>query len=99
MSSVTNTDLSTKLDELEGLNTEKKFEPRGSSELGKDAFLKLLVIQSGSAESAVRSGIYRPAGTVLCAGADDKYEYDADQYISLRPGRKAGYCKQYRFIR
>lgn len=45
MSSVTNTDLSTKLDELEGLNTEKKFEPRGSSELGKDAFLKLLVTQ------------------------------------------------------
>ncbi len=45
MAGVTNTDLATKLDELEGLNTEKKFEPRGSSELGKDAFLKLLVTQ------------------------------------------------------
>lgn len=45
MAGVANTDLSTKLDELEGLKTEKKFESRGSSELGKDAFLKLLVTQ------------------------------------------------------
>lgn len=45
MAGVTNTDLTTKLDDLEGLKTEKKFETRGSSELGKEAFLKLLVTQ------------------------------------------------------
>ena len=45
MAGVTNTDLTTKLDDLEGLKTEKKFETRGSTELGKEAFLKLLVTQ------------------------------------------------------
>lgn len=45
MAGVTNTDLSTKLDDLEGLSTEKKFKTRGSSELGKEEFLKLLVCQ------------------------------------------------------
>lgn len=45
MAGVSNTDLMSKLDELSGFSTEKEIKTRGSSELGKDEFLQLLVCQ------------------------------------------------------
>lgn len=45
MAGVSNTDLMSKLDEISGLSTEKEIKTRGSSELGKEEFLKLLVCQ------------------------------------------------------